>query len=137
NRSGSPELRPPACDHSLRFALRHGDSTSPSTTDLADENSTRRPPGGIALSVGKGSRAALAPLEWRCSSAPLMRIRDPIHGTIPVADVEVPIVDSRFYQRLRSVKQLGFGEMAFPGAPHTRHAHSLGAMHVATRLFDA
>lgn len=66
-----------------------------------------------------------------------MRIRDPIHGTIPVADVEVPIVDSRFYQRLRSVKQLGFGEMAFPGATHTRHAHSLGAMHVATRLFDA
>lgn len=66
-----------------------------------------------------------------------MRIRDPIHGTIPVADVEVPIIDSRYYQRLRNIKQLGFGEMAFPGATHTRHAHSLGAMHVATRLFDA
>src|SRR6185503_11638741 len=47
------------------------------------------------------------------------------------------VVDSRFYQRLRQVRQLGFGELAFPGATHTRHAHSLGAMHVASRLFDA
>ncbi|MGI5865867.1 MAG: phosphohydrolase, partial [Myxococcales bacterium] len=66
-----------------------------------------------------------------------MRIRDPIHGTIPVGDPEVPILDSRFFQRLRNIRQLGFGELAFPGATHTRFAHSLGAMHVATRLFDA
>lgn len=66
-----------------------------------------------------------------------MRIRDPIHGSITVSDEEKPIIDSRFYQRLRSVRQLGFGDLAFPGATHTRHAHSLGAMHVAARLFDA
>lgn len=35
------------------------------------------------------------------------------------------------------MRQLGFGELAFPGATHTRHAHSLGAMHVSGRLFDA
>lgn len=68
---------------------------------------------------------------------PKMRIRDPIHGTIPVSDREKPIIDSPFYQRLRNVRQLGFGDLAFPGATHTRHAHSLGAMHVASRLFDA
>ena len=66
-----------------------------------------------------------------------MRIRDPIHGTIPVSDAEKAIIDSRHYQRLRHVRQLGFGDLAFPGATHTRHAHSLGAMHVASRLFDA
>jgi uncharacterized protein len=66
-----------------------------------------------------------------------MRIRDPIHGTIPVAEREKAIIDSRFFQRLRNVRQLGFGDLAFPGATHTRHAHSLGAMHVASRLFDA
>lgn len=66
-----------------------------------------------------------------------MRIRDPIHGTIAVSDEEKAVVDSRFYQRLRHVRQLGFGDLAFPGATHTRHAHSLGAMHVASRLFDA
>ncbi len=66
-----------------------------------------------------------------------VRIRDPIHGSITVTDDEKPIIDSRFFQRLRSVRQLGFGDLAFPGATHTRHAHSLGAMHVASRLFDA
>jgi len=66
-----------------------------------------------------------------------LRIRDPIHGTILVSDAEAAVVDSRFFQRLRAVRQLGFGELAFPGATHTRHAHSLGAMHVASRLFDA
>ena len=66
-----------------------------------------------------------------------MRIRDPIHGVITVTDAEKAVVDSRFYQRLRHVRQLGFGDLAFPGATHTRHAHSLGAMHLAARLFDA
>lgn len=66
-----------------------------------------------------------------------LRIRDPIHGTIPLSDAERAVIDSGFFQRLRHVRQLGFGELAYPGASHTRHAHSLGAMHVAARLFDA
>lgn len=66
-----------------------------------------------------------------------MRIRDPIHGTIDVSDEEKAVIDSRYYQRLRHVRQLGFGDLAFPGATHTRHAHSLGAMHVASRVFHA
>lgn len=66
-----------------------------------------------------------------------MRIRDPIHGTIPVSDPEKAVIDSRHYQRLRYVRQLGFGDLAFPGATHTRHAHSLGAMYVASRVFGA
>jgi hypothetical protein len=66
-----------------------------------------------------------------------VRIRDPIHGTITLSPEERALIDSRFYQRLRHVRQLGFGDLAFPGATHTRHAHSLGAMAVATRLFDA
>ena len=66
-----------------------------------------------------------------------MRIRDPIHGTIPVDEREKAIIDSPFFQRLRNVRQLGFGDLAFPGATHTRHAHSIGAMYVASRLFDS
>jgi uncharacterized protein len=66
-----------------------------------------------------------------------MRIRDPIHGTITLSEEEKRVLDSPYYQRLRHIRQLGFGDLAFPGATHTRHAHSLGAMHVATRLFDA
>ncbi len=66
-----------------------------------------------------------------------MRIRDPIHGSLTISDEETRIIDSRTFQRLRHVRQLGFGDLAFPGATHTRHAHSLGAMQVASRLFDA
>jgi HD superfamily phosphohydrolase len=70
------------------------------------------------------------------SSGSPMRIRDPIHGTLPVSADEAAVVDDPYYQRLRHVRQLGFGELAFPGATHTRHAHGLGAMHVVGRLFD-
>ena len=66
-----------------------------------------------------------------------MRIRDPSHGTLPVSTDEAVVEDTPWYQRLRHVRQLGFGELAFPGATHTRHAHSLGAMHVVGRLFDS
>ena len=67
----------------------------------------------------------------------MIRVRDPIHGSIAVSAEELPIVDSRVFQRLRGIKQLGFTDQAFPGATHTRYAHCIGAMEVATRMFDA
>src|SRR5438045_6151321 len=66
-----------------------------------------------------------------------MHIRDPIHGAIELTADERALIDSPQYQRLRNVKQLGFADLAFPGATHTRYAHGLGAMAVATRVFDA
>ena len=65
------------------------------------------------------------------------QIRDPIHGTVEVDAVELRVIDHPLFQRLRLVKQLGFGDQAFPGATHTRYAHSLGACHVAARVFTA
>jgi hypothetical protein len=67
----------------------------------------------------------------------VITIRDPVHGSIAITGAELPIVDSRVYQRLRGIKQLGFTDQAFPGATHTRYAHGIGAMDVATRMFDA
>ncbi|MCL2012650.1 MAG: HD domain-containing protein [Cystobacterineae bacterium] len=64
-----------------------------------------------------------------------MRIRDPLYGTIEIEAWEAPLIDSPLFQRLRYIKQLGFGELAFPGATHTRHSHSLGAMFLASRLW--
>ncbi len=65
-----------------------------------------------------------------------MEIRDPIHGTIEVSDAEANLLDSRAFQRLRQIKQLGFAEFSFPGATHNRFLHSLGASHIATQAFD-
>ena len=64
-------------------------------------------------------------------------IRDPIHGFIELDDWERQIVDHPYFQRLRRIRQLGLTDMLYPGAVHNRFEHSLGVMHVATRMFDA
>ncbi len=66
-----------------------------------------------------------------------MEIRDPIHGPIAVSAAEVAVIDSAPFQRLRNIKQLGFSELTFPGASHSRFLHSLGAMHLAGLAFDS
>lgn len=66
-----------------------------------------------------------------------MEVRDPLHGAIQLGPAEVAIVDHPFVQRLRGIKQMGFSELPFPGAVHTRYAHSLGAMELAGRAFDS
>ena len=66
-----------------------------------------------------------------------MDVRDPIHGNIALADSEVAVLDSKVYQRLRQIKQLGFAEFSFPGATHNRYLHSLGVCHLAGQIFDA
>ncbi|MEM7248156.1 MAG: HD domain-containing protein [Acidobacteriota bacterium] len=64
------------------------------------------------------------------------RIRDPIHGSIRLNEAERAILDSPHLQRLRNVRQLGFTDLAFPGATHSRHAHVVGACHVAGLALD-
>lgn len=65
------------------------------------------------------------------------QVSDPIHGTIEVSNLEAAVIDSRPFQRLRKVKQLGNVHLVFPGAVHNRFGHSLGVMHVAGKMFDA
>ena len=66
-----------------------------------------------------------------------MDVRDPIHGNLPLLDAEVAVLDSKAYQRLRAIKQLGFSEFSFPGATHNRYLHSLGVSHLAGIAFDS
>jgi HD superfamily phosphohydrolase len=65
-----------------------------------------------------------------------MEIRDVIHGSIALDPSELPILDSRYFQRLRQIKQLGFAENSFPSATHNRYIHSLGAMRTASLAVD-
>lgn len=66
-----------------------------------------------------------------------MEIRDVIHGSIRIDPLELLVIDSKFFQRLRQIHQLGFAENSFPSATHNRYVHSLGAMQVATLAFDS
>jgi HD superfamily phosphohydrolase len=65
-----------------------------------------------------------------------LQIRDSLHGVIYISEAERSLIESQVFVRLRTIKQLGFADFAFPGATHTRFAHSLGAMHVASQIFD-
>lgn len=61
-------------------------------------------------------------------------IRDPIHGYIGVAVYETPLLDHPITQRLRNIAQTGLAYLVFPEATTNRLAHSLGAMHLASRF---
>ena len=40
------------------------------------------------------------------------------------------VIRNPFYQRLRRIQQMGFANLVYPGAVHTRLHHSLGAYHL-------
>ena len=68
-------------------------------------------------------------------------IRDPVHNLIVFDDnrcdkLLLRLINTKEFQRLRRIKQLGFSHLTFPGADHSRFAHSIGVMHVARRLLD-
>ena len=58
-------------------------------------------------------------------------IRLPEYGYIGITDIEKKIIDTKFFQRLRRIKQSSSLFMAFPGASHSRFEHSLGSMYIA------
>jgi uncharacterized protein len=64
----------------------------------------------------------------------ILRLRDPVHGYIPVTAIEKPLLDHPITQRLRWVAQSGLAQYVFPEVRTSRFTHSLGAMHLASRF---
>ena len=68
--------------------------------------------------------------------------RDPVHNIIPLRDdtaeerLMIRLIDTAEFQRLRRIKQLGLGLYTYQGAEHSRFTHSLGALHLMTRILD-
>ena len=67
---------------------------------------------------------------------PPFEVRCPLHGSVAFDERERQIIDHPLVQRLRSISQLGFAALVYPGATHTRFSHSLGVMHLAGQIFD-
>lgn len=64
-------------------------------------------------------------------------IRDPIHGYIHIDDELIwNLINTREFQRLRRIRQLGSTSVVFPSGTHTRHLHSLGCYEVARRMLE-
>jgi HD superfamily phosphohydrolase len=64
------------------------------------------------------------------------RVRDPIHGDVELTPIQRAVVDTRIFQRLRYIKQNGLLHFVFPGAVHTRFAHSIGTCALARRVIS-
>lgn len=64
-------------------------------------------------------------------------IRDPVYGFVELNELEKDIIDTPVFQRLRRIRQLGLTDYVYPGAMHTRFEHSLGVMHLATKMYDS
>jgi hypothetical protein len=68
--------------------------------------------------------------------------RDPVHNIIRLRTTSdegrlmVRLIDSFEFQRLRRIKQLGLALYTYQGAEHSRFAHSLGVLHLMTRVLD-
>src|SRR5215210_1187108 len=58
-------------------------------------------------------------------------IRDPLWNNITLDDLAIRVVDTRAFQRLRYVRQLGLAYLVYPGATHTRFEHAVGTYHLA------
>lgn len=68
--------------------------------------------------------------------------RDPVHNIIALNSAQdddrllIALIDTCEFQRLRRIKQLGLALYTYPGAEHSRFTHSLGVMHVMTRVLN-
>ncbi|HVF58181.1 MAG TPA: HD domain-containing protein [Pyrinomonadaceae bacterium] len=68
--------------------------------------------------------------------------RDPVHNIIRLrtdtdeGQLMVRLIDSFEFQRLRRIKQLGLALYTYQGAEHSRFTHSLGVLHLMTRVLD-
>ncbi|MEW6696519.1 MAG: HD domain-containing protein [Bacillota bacterium] len=67
-------------------------------------------------------------------------IRDPVHNIILFNKTKekllLDLIDTKEFQRLRRIRQLGFSSYTYPGAEHTRFIHSLGVAHLTNRFIN-
>jgi uncharacterized protein len=67
-------------------------------------------------------------------------IRDPVHDLIvfrtddPTDALLFRLINAVEFQRLRRIRQLGMASLTYPGADHSRYAHSIGVMETARKI---
>ena len=58
-------------------------------------------------------------------------LNDPIYGFVQIPNSLIfDIIEHPYFQRLRRISQMGFSNLVYPGANHTRFHHALGCLHL-------
>ncbi|WP_343329720.1 HD domain-containing protein [Polaribacter staleyi] len=58
-------------------------------------------------------------------------LNDPIYGFIQIPNTLIfDLIEHPYFQRLRRIAQMGFSNLVYPGANHTRFHHAIGCMHL-------
>ncbi len=65
---------------------------------------------------------------------PTKTIRIAVSGDVLVTTLEMRLIDTPDFQRLRGVRQLGTASLVYPTALHTRFDHSLGTLAMAAEM---
>ena len=66
----------------------------------------------------------------------LQIVRDSLWKNIEISQELLDITNTREFTRIANIKQLGPTHFVYPGATHTRFAHSLGVYHIASKLIQ-
>jgi HD superfamily phosphohydrolase len=64
----------------------------------------------------------------------VLRIRDLLHGFVYLTQIETDIVNHKFFQRLRHIRQNDVASYVYPSLNTTRFEHSIGSLSVAARM---
>lgn len=64
-------------------------------------------------------------------------VRDQMAGDVRLTDLEYQALNTHEMQRLRWIKQLGLTNFIYPGAEHSRLAHSIGTLNKAETMLRA
>ena len=62
--------------------------------------------------------------------------KDVIHGMITTTHISQTIIDTKIFNRLRYLKQLGNMHYVFPSTNHTRFEHSIGTYYLTGVLLE-
>lgn len=61
-------------------------------------------------------------------------LNDPIYGFVQIPNSLIfDIIEHPYFQRLRRISQMGFSNLVYPGANHTRFHHALGCIYLMQR----
>lgn len=63
-------------------------------------------------------------------------INDNLYGGIGLSNLEIDLINTKVFQRLRHLRQLAYVNFVFPCAEHSRFVHSLGVLHIMGKITE-